>query len=115
MTTSGRPPKVRARLLPAWICADPGRTARATWAAATRADWSGQWVRPCRRAPTVVNLMGVGRRRRARTVLSVSRARVSVSIMHPRAGQRARPEDLVDLDALVHAYGERHPDPADVA
>jgi len=33
--------------------------------------------------------------------------------MHPRAGQRARPEDLVDLDALLGAYGERHPDPAD--
>ena len=33
--------------------------------------------------------------------------------MHPRAGQRARPEDLVDLDALLRAYSERHPDPAD--
>jgi phosphoglucomutase len=33
--------------------------------------------------------------------------------MHPRAGQRARPEDLVDLDALVRSYSERRPDPAD--
>ncbi len=29
---------------------------------------------------------------------------------HPRAGQPARPEDLVDVDALVAAYYERHPD-----
>jgi phosphoglucomutase len=34
--------------------------------------------------------------------------------MHPRAGQRAQPEDLIDLDALTRAYSERHPDPADV-
>jgi len=30
---------------------------------------------------------------------------------HPRAGQPAQPEDLVDLDALVGAYYDRHPDP----
>jgi phosphoglucomutase len=29
---------------------------------------------------------------------------------HPRAGQVAQPEDLVDLDALVAAYYDRHPD-----
>jgi len=29
---------------------------------------------------------------------------------HPRAGQPARPEDLVDVDALVAAYYDRHPD-----
>ncbi|PWJ55718.1 phosphoglucomutase [Quadrisphaera granulorum] len=33
--------------------------------------------------------------------------------MHPRAGQKARPEDLVDLDALLTAYTERRPDPSD--
>ncbi|MBC3763875.1 phosphoglucomutase (alpha-D-glucose-1,6-bisphosphate-dependent) [Quadrisphaera oryzae] len=33
--------------------------------------------------------------------------------MHPRAGQKARPEDLVDLDSLLAAYTERRPDPAD--
>ncbi len=33
--------------------------------------------------------------------------------MHPRAGQPARPEDLIDLDALLAAYADRHPDPAD--
>ncbi|TNM69010.1 alpha-D-glucose phosphate-specific phosphoglucomutase [Streptomyces sp. NP160] len=33
--------------------------------------------------------------------------------MHPRAGQKARPEDLVDLDALLAAYAERRPDPSD--
>ncbi|MEH3076907.1 MAG: phosphoglucomutase (alpha-D-glucose-1,6-bisphosphate-dependent) [Quadrisphaera sp.] len=33
--------------------------------------------------------------------------------MHPRAGQKARPEDLVDLDALLAAYTERRPDPSD--
>ena len=30
---------------------------------------------------------------------------------HPRAGQPAQPEDLVDLDALTSAYYDRHPDP----
>ena len=29
---------------------------------------------------------------------------------HPRAGQAALPEDLVDVDALVGAYYDRHPD-----
>ncbi|HRO30415.1 MULTISPECIES: phosphoglucomutase (alpha-D-glucose-1,6-bisphosphate-dependent) [Micrococcaceae] len=32
-----------------------------------------------------------------------------------RAGTVALPEDLVDLDALLAAYAERHPDPADPA
>jgi phosphoglucomutase len=31
----------------------------------------------------------------------------------PRAGQPAQPSDLVDLDALVRAYHDRRPDPAD--
>ncbi|MGE3286338.1 MAG: phosphoglucomutase (alpha-D-glucose-1,6-bisphosphate-dependent) [Pseudonocardia sp.] len=35
--------------------------------------------------------------------------------IHPRAGTPARPEDLVDVDALLAAYHERHPDPADPA
>ncbi|MDC5698115.1 phosphoglucomutase (alpha-D-glucose-1,6-bisphosphate-dependent) [Intrasporangium calvum] len=30
---------------------------------------------------------------------------------HPRAGQPAQAEDLVDLDALLGAYYDRHPDP----
>ena len=29
---------------------------------------------------------------------------------HPRAGQAARPEDLVDVEALLSAYYDRHPD-----
>ena len=33
--------------------------------------------------------------------------------MHPRAGQQARPEDLVDVDALLAAYSEKQPDPSD--
>ena len=33
--------------------------------------------------------------------------------MHERAGQLARPEDLVDLAALNRAYFDVHPDPAD--
>ncbi len=33
--------------------------------------------------------------------------------MHPRAGQQARPEDLVDVDALLAAYTEKRPDPSD--
>ncbi|WP_206516745.1 phosphoglucomutase (alpha-D-glucose-1,6-bisphosphate-dependent) [Brachybacterium saurashtrense] len=33
--------------------------------------------------------------------------------MHPRAGQRALEEDLVDVDALLDAYYDRHPDPSD--
>lgn len=32
--------------------------------------------------------------------------------MHPRAGQKALPEDLVDIDALLDAYYELHPDPS---
>ncbi|RAK56853.1 phosphoglucomutase (alpha-D-glucose-1,6-bisphosphate-dependent) [Phenylobacterium deserti] len=35
--------------------------------------------------------------------------------MHPRAGQPARPEDLVDVDALIRSYSELTPDPADPA
>ncbi|MDN5601314.1 MAG: phosphoglucomutase (alpha-D-glucose-1,6-bisphosphate-dependent) [Brachybacterium sp.] len=33
--------------------------------------------------------------------------------MHPRAGQKALEEDLVDVDALLDAYYDNHPDPAD--
>jgi phosphoglucomutase len=33
--------------------------------------------------------------------------------MDPRAGTPARPEDLIDIDALVAAYYDRVPDPAD--
>src|SRR5882724_7067206 len=32
--------------------------------------------------------------------------------VHPRAGTPALPEDLVDLDALVAAYHDGHPDPS---
>ncbi|GAB2677940.1 phosphoglucomutase (alpha-D-glucose-1,6-bisphosphate-dependent) [Thalassiella azotivora] len=35
--------------------------------------------------------------------------------MHPRAGQPAQPEDLVDVDALLAAYADRRPDPDDPA
>ncbi|MBO9557822.1 MAG: phosphoglucomutase (alpha-D-glucose-1,6-bisphosphate-dependent) [Caulobacter sp.] len=35
--------------------------------------------------------------------------------MHEHAGRTARPEDLIDLDALTRAYYEVRPDPADVA
>ena len=35
--------------------------------------------------------------------------------MHEHAGRQARPEDLIDLDALIRAYYEVHPDPADIA
>ncbi len=31
---------------------------------------------------------------------------------HPRAGQQALPEDLIDVDALLDAYYDEHPDPA---
>ncbi|ATG56626.1 phosphoglucomutase, alpha-D-glucose phosphate-specific [Brachybacterium ginsengisoli] len=31
--------------------------------------------------------------------------------MHPRAGQKALEEDLVDVDALLDAYYDNHPDP----
>ncbi|WP_226832183.1 phosphoglucomutase (alpha-D-glucose-1,6-bisphosphate-dependent) [Brachybacterium sp. FME24] len=33
--------------------------------------------------------------------------------MHPRAGQKALPEDLVDVDALLDAYYDLHPDASD--
>ena len=33
--------------------------------------------------------------------------------MHPRAGTRALPEDLIDVDALIGAYYDRSPDMAD--
>ncbi|NMH97643.1 phosphoglucomutase (alpha-D-glucose-1,6-bisphosphate-dependent) [Pseudonocardia acidicola] len=32
--------------------------------------------------------------------------------VHPRAGTPAQPEDLVDVDKLVAAYHDQHPDPA---
>jgi phosphoglucomutase len=32
---------------------------------------------------------------------------------HPRAGEPAQPSDLVDIDALVRAYDEGRPDPAE--
>ncbi|MEU8222526.1 phosphoglucomutase (alpha-D-glucose-1,6-bisphosphate-dependent) [Kribbella sp. NPDC048915] len=35
--------------------------------------------------------------------------------MHPRAGQPAQPEDLVDVDAMLAAYGELTPDVDDPA
>ncbi|OUZ09965.1 phosphoglucomutase, alpha-D-glucose phosphate-specific [Aeromicrobium sp. PE09-221] len=38
-----------------------------------------------------------------------------MSATHPRAGQPARPEDLVDLSHLVTAYYTRRPDPDDPA
>ncbi|ASK67185.1 phosphoglucomutase, alpha-D-glucose phosphate-specific [Brachybacterium avium] len=34
-------------------------------------------------------------------------------MMHPRAGLKALEEDLVDVDALLDAYYDNHPDPAD--
>ncbi|MCT1431522.1 phosphoglucomutase (alpha-D-glucose-1,6-bisphosphate-dependent) [Brachybacterium muris] len=33
--------------------------------------------------------------------------------MHPRAGQKAQTEDLVDVDELLDAYYDIHPDPSD--
>jgi phosphoglucomutase len=33
-------------------------------------------------------------------------------MMHPRAGQKALEEDLVDVDALLDAYYDLHPDPS---
>ena len=35
--------------------------------------------------------------------------------MHEHAGRQARPQDLIDLDALTRAYYETHPDPTNVA
>ena len=34
---------------------------------------------------------------------------------HERAGQPARPSDLVDVDTLLSAYAGVHPDPSDAA
>src|SRR5215217_1318467 len=34
---------------------------------------------------------------------------------HPRAGQRAQPEELIDVAHVVTAYYTKHPDPDDVA
>ena len=33
---------------------------------------------------------------------------------HPRAGQLAQPEDLIDLAELVTAYYTKHPDPENI-
>src|ERR687898_34413 len=35
------------------------------------------------------------------------------AMAHPRAGQPAQPEDLIDVDAVLGAYYDRTPDPAD--
>ncbi|GMA23426.1 hypothetical protein GCM10025864_11850 [Luteimicrobium album] len=35
--------------------------------------------------------------------------------MDPRAGTPAQPQDLIDVDAVVGAYYDRHPDPEDPA
>ena len=34
--------------------------------------------------------------------------------MHERAGQLAQPEDLIDVDALLSAYYDTIPDPANI-
>ena len=31
--------------------------------------------------------------------------------MHPRAGQPAQPEDLIDIDEVINAYYDLVPDP----
>src|SRR4051794_16271760 len=36
----------------------------------------------------------------------------TVMSVHDRAGSRARPEDLVDVPALLAAYADLHPDPS---
>lgn len=41
--------------------------------------------------------------------------RIGAMVAHPRAGQPAQPEDLVDLPHLVTAYYTLEPDPDDVA
>lgn len=41
--------------------------------------------------------------------------RIDAMAAHPRAGQPAQPEDLIDLPHLVTAYYECEPDPGDVA
>src|SRR3954447_23533316 len=38
-----------------------------------------------------------------------------MSVDDPRAGQLPRPEDLVDVDRLLAAYGDEAPDPSDPA
>jgi phosphoglucomutase len=35
--------------------------------------------------------------------------------MHPRAGHLATPDDLIDIPALITAYYELHPDPAEIS
>src|SRR6478735_12345012 len=47
--------------------------------------------------------------------LSPSNCRNDDMALHPRAGQRALPSDLIDLAALEQAYYQRQPDPANVA
>src|SRR5215203_5239964 len=39
--------------------------------------------------------------------------RQNVAMAHPRAGQPASPEDLIDVDAVLSAYYDRTPDPDD--
>ena len=39
----------------------------------------------------------------------------SITVMDPRAGQPAQPSDLIDVDALLAAYDDLHPDPDDPA
>jgi phosphoglucomutase len=36
-----------------------------------------------------------------------------IAMVHPRAGQPAQPEDLIDVDAVLGAYYDRTPDPDD--
>jgi phosphoglucomutase len=45
----------------------------------------------------------------------MARSGQDVAMSHPRAGQPARPEDLVDVAALVTAYYTVEPDPAEPA
>ena len=35
--------------------------------------------------------------------------------MHERAGQPAQPEDLIDVDEVVGAYYDKHPDPSEIS
>src|SRR5699024_8893314 len=46
-------------------------------------------------------------------VAVTARSEDGVVIMHPRAGLPARPDDLVDVDALLDAYYDIRPDAAD--
>ena len=59
--------------------------------------------------------MGVILRNRRR-IAAVTRTRPTLALMpnHPRAGQPAGPDDLVDVARLVTAYFTGHPDPAQV-